>query len=81
MALTRGIDLDPARRALAQALVGFAHQLNSRIVAEGVETASELNALRALGVEAAQGYYLARPMPRENALKLFEDEAPAARVA
>ncbi len=81
MALTRSVDLDPARRALAQALVGFAHQLNSRIVAEGVETASELNTLRALGVEAAQGYYLARPMPREDAVKLFEGGAPAVLVA
>jgi EAL domain-containing protein (putative c-di-GMP-specific phosphodiesterase class I) len=63
MSLTRGIDSDPARSALATALVAFAHDIGSQIVAEGVETAAELEALRILGVECAQGYYLRRPMP------------------
>lgn len=79
--LTRSIDLDPARRALALALVGFAHQLNSFIVAEGVETASELKTLQALGIEAAQGYFLARPMPCDEAVRLFRNGALARLVA
>jgi EAL domain-containing protein (putative c-di-GMP-specific phosphodiesterase class I) len=81
MTLTRSIDLDPARRALALALVGFAHQLNSFIVAEGVETASELKTLRSLGIEGAQGYFLARPMSCDDAAQLFQNSALAARVA
>jgi EAL domain-containing protein (putative c-di-GMP-specific phosphodiesterase class I) len=71
MGLTQNIDLDPARRALASALIAFARDTGSRIIAEGVETASELATLRALGVENAQGYFLGRPMPLENAMKLF----------
>jgi EAL domain-containing protein (putative c-di-GMP-specific phosphodiesterase class I) len=63
MVLTRGIDSDPARRALAAALIGFAVNTNSRIVAEGVETQAELTALRQLGTDAAQGYFLQRPQP------------------
>lgn len=63
MALTRDIDQDPARRALASALITFAGNTRSTIVAEGVETAAELHTLQQLGVTAAQGYYLGRPTP------------------
>ena len=59
--LTRDVDVDAPRRALAAALITFAQQTGSAIVAEGVETASELRTLRALGVTAAQGYHLGRP--------------------
>lgn len=61
MALTRGIDADPARRALATALVHFAEDIDSVIVAEGVETTEELDVLRSLAVRCAQGYLLGRP--------------------
>lgn len=63
LALTRGIHHDPARQALAEGLVGFARRLGATIVAEGVETLSELNSLKRLGVGAAQGYFLGRPGP------------------
>jgi len=63
LALTRGVDTDPARRALTGALVGFAAEQGAALVAEGVETAEELATLRALGVGFAQGYYLGRPAP------------------
>jgi EAL domain-containing protein (putative c-di-GMP-specific phosphodiesterase class I) len=79
MDLVRNIDLDPARRALASALISFARDTNSSIIAEGVETASEFAALQALGVEQVQGYYLGRPMPLENALAWVEPAAAQAR--
>lgn len=59
--LTSGIDLDPVRRALARALVGFAAETGAKVVAEGVETADELEVLRDLGIRFGQGYYLGRP--------------------
>ncbi|MYZ47082.1 EAL domain-containing protein [Rhizobiales bacterium L72] len=71
MALTRNIDRDPVRRALASALVAFARDTGSTVVAEGVETESELAALKTLGIDRAQGFFLARPMPLENAIGLF----------
>jgi EAL domain-containing protein (putative c-di-GMP-specific phosphodiesterase class I) len=71
MALTRNVDLDPARRALAAALISFARDTNCMIVAEGVETASELQALRAIGASAAQGYFLGRPQPFESVAGLM----------
>ena len=70
--LTRNIDLDPARKALASALVVFARETGSRIIAEGVETASELSVLREIGIAKAQGYFLGRPMPFADAVKLLD---------
>ncbi len=81
MDLIRHIDIDPARRALASALIGFARDTDSIIIAEGVETASEFATLQALGVEQVQGYFLGRPMPLENALRSVEPSEAAARVA
>jgi EAL domain-containing protein (putative c-di-GMP-specific phosphodiesterase class I) len=63
ISLTRGIDQDRKRRALASALIAFAKETHIEIIAEGVETAAELATLQQLGVSQAQGYHLARPAP------------------
>jgi EAL domain-containing protein (putative c-di-GMP-specific phosphodiesterase class I)/AmiR/NasT family two-component response regulator len=63
MSLTRDVDRDPGRRALAAALISFADETGITIVAEGIETAGELEALSALGVRYGQGFHLARPAP------------------
>ena len=68
ISLTRNVNADPARSALAEALVHFGAATKAQILAEGVETAEELERLRELGVNCAQGYYLGRPMPIEEAL-------------
>jgi EAL domain-containing protein (putative c-di-GMP-specific phosphodiesterase class I)/DNA-binding response OmpR family regulator len=70
LSLTRGVDTDPARRALTSALVQFARDTGARLIAEGVETRPELETLRDLGVGWAQGYHLARPQPLPEALAL-----------
>ncbi len=61
ISLTRGIDSDRPRRALSFALVAFARETQSTIVAEGVETGAELRVLRDIGVTHGQGFLLARP--------------------
>jgi len=63
ISLTRGVDGDRARHALASALTSFAAEIGATIVAEGIETREELEALRTLGVTHGQGYYLGRPGP------------------
>jgi EAL domain-containing protein (putative c-di-GMP-specific phosphodiesterase class I) len=60
---TRGIDLDPVRRALAQALVSFAHDTGAEVIAEGIESADELDTVRELGIPYGQGYLIGRPAP------------------
>ena len=61
VSLCRGIDSNGVRRALARALTAFGQEVDKMVVAEGVETESELEALVELGVTHAQGYLLGRP--------------------
>ena len=66
VSLTRNIDSDAGRRALAVALIRFAAETGSEMIAEGVETPGELEVLRNLGVNKVQGYLLGRPAPFEQ---------------
>ncbi len=72
MSLTTGVDTDVVRRSLASALVGFAKQTGAKIVAEGIETETELEVLSELGVPLGQGYLLGRPADLATAMALFE---------
>jgi PAS domain S-box-containing protein len=63
MALTRHIDRDDGRRALASALCDFAGNLGAQVIAEGIEEQQELDELLGLGIEYGQGYLLGRPGP------------------
>lgn len=58
-----GIDADPARQALVAGLVHFARETGTALVAEGIETTTELEVLRGLGVELGQGFLLDHPSP------------------
>lgn len=79
ISLTRNIQDDLARHALAAALVHFGRETKSEILAEGVETAAELEALRELGVETAQGYFIGRPMPCADACLLVAKQQISSR--
>lgn len=61
MDLTRGIDRDRPRRAIVGAVVALCRDLAIDVIAEGVETADEMAALRNLGVTLMQGFLFARP--------------------
>ncbi|MBX7443358.1 MULTISPECIES: EAL domain-containing protein [unclassified Arthrobacter] len=59
--LISGIDTDPGQMALGAALLKFAQHTGARLLAEGIETPSELATLTRLGITAGQGYLLGRP--------------------
>ena len=61
--LVQEIDRDRNRQALVRALVAFAHEVGTEVIAEGVETRDELAAVQDAGVSLAQGFLLARPTP------------------
>jgi EAL domain-containing protein (putative c-di-GMP-specific phosphodiesterase class I) len=61
LSLTQAIERDSGSRALTSALVGYADKTGTVIAAEGIETESELETLRELGVNQGQGYFLGRP--------------------
>jgi EAL domain-containing protein (putative c-di-GMP-specific phosphodiesterase class I)/response regulator of citrate/malate metabolism len=60
--LTRDIDRDPIKRALASSLVAFSGDIGSRLVAEGIESEAELATLVDLGVPWGQGFLIGRPV-------------------
>jgi EAL domain-containing protein (putative c-di-GMP-specific phosphodiesterase class I) len=63
ISLIRKLDRDWSARALTAALIRFARETRSRIVAEGVETESVMQVLRELRVDKAQGFLIGRPGP------------------
>jgi diguanylate cyclase (GGDEF)-like protein len=56
---------DQASHAIVSAVVDLAHNLGLTVVAEGVETVRQHHEVAALGCDACQGYYFARPMPAD----------------
>ena len=61
MQLIRDIDQDSVRQILVEAALQMCRKLNIRVIAEGIESLGELQALRDMGVELFQGYLLAKP--------------------
>ncbi|WCK54550.1 GGDEF domain-containing protein [Aneurinibacillus sp. Ricciae_BoGa-3] len=61
MALIRNVDIDPIKQALLETFVKFANKVKCKIIAEGIETESELETLINLGVDYGQGFILGRP--------------------
>lgn len=59
--VTRGLRGDRTRHALAATLVALAREIGSVVVAEGIETRGELEAVRECGVTHGQGFHLANP--------------------
>ncbi|MFY9586961.1 MAG: EAL domain-containing protein [Actinomycetota bacterium] len=61
VSLTHGIEHDPARQALASSLLAFSARIGAAIVAEGIETERQLDALNVLGIGFGQGMLLGAP--------------------
>jgi len=78
----RGLPSDQDDTAITQAVIAMAHSLGLGVVAEGVETVEQLELLRKLGCDQAQGYLLGRPVQASDlAARLSLEPSPATRVA
>lgn len=58
---------------IVKTVVEMAHGFDLKVVAEGIENIETLHALRDLGCDIGQGYYLARPMPQEAFIRWLEN--------
>jgi EAL domain-containing protein (putative c-di-GMP-specific phosphodiesterase class I) len=58
-----GCGTDAVQTDLCRTIIDLGHRFGCTIVAEGIETATELTALREMGCDLGQGYLLGRPMP------------------
>lgn len=61
MELIRNIDSSASRRAILKGIIAMCNELDLTILAEGIETEAEANALQEAGVHLFQGYYFAKP--------------------
>jgi len=60
---------------IVKTIISLAHNLSMQVVAEGVESQEQLDQLRSLGCDAAQGYFFSRPVRSEVLMNLIEKEA------
>ena len=73
----RDLETEEDARAVVQAVIGLAHALDLRVVAEGVETAGQRDILRAMRCDELQGYFYAKPMPADMLLAWARGDKPA----
>ena len=77
MQILRGLDGDPRRRTIVAGVTRLARDLGITVVAEGVETPGEAEALRNIGIDLMQGYLFARPAFEALPAVAWDGGAPA----
>lgn len=58
--------IKPNYQKMIEKLISLAHDLNIKVIAEGVETKEQLNILKSMNCDIVQGYYLSKPLERED---------------
>jgi EAL domain-containing protein (putative c-di-GMP-specific phosphodiesterase class I) len=83
ISIIQQVDVDPSRQALVEAMLAFCARVGAVVIAEGVEEPGELVSLLELGVQFAQGWFLARPGAPELVLPILSSppEPPAVVLA
>lgn len=76
--LIRNIHSEEKDKRVVQTLISLAKKLRYRVVAEGIETAEQLSAVREWGCDEAQGYLIAMPMTSEQLLTWFSTDCGTA---
>jgi EAL domain-containing protein (putative c-di-GMP-specific phosphodiesterase class I) len=66
MSMLRAMSADPTGHEPVSSFIGLAFDIGAMVVAAGVETEQEVETLRRLGIDHAQGNHLARPGPIPN---------------
>ena len=67
-------DFDARAKEIIRSIVDMSKRIGVHTLAEGVETAEQLNFLRNIGCEKAQGYFIGKPLPYEQCMQHLRDE-------
>ncbi len=70
----RDLEVDQDDRAIASTIILMGHNLRLKVLAEGVETASQLELLRKMGCDMVQGFYFSQPVPAEQMAELLRQQ-------
>jgi EAL domain-containing protein (putative c-di-GMP-specific phosphodiesterase class I) len=73
------IDIDDA--AIVSSIIGLAHNLRLKVIAEGVESEEQLTYLREHGCDWVQGYYFSEPLTAEDFCELLKKGKPLFSVS
>lgn len=76
MSFLRDFDRDERTKHIIYHIVAMAHDLGLKVVAEGVETQKQVDFLREVHCDLAQGFFYARPLPEAEFVKLVDDASP-----
>ena len=79
-AFISNMESDPENREIVRTIIMLAHNLGLKVVAEGTETEEQINLLKQLNCEMAQGYFFSQPADAQAMLKLLAGN-PGARAA
>ena len=71
----RGIETNPANRAVIDAIIALGKSLNLELVAEGIETEADWRYLQERGCQLGQGYHFSRPLPAPELRQLWDRQA------
>ncbi|MEW6109111.1 MAG: GGDEF domain-containing phosphodiesterase [Nitrospirota bacterium] len=63
ISIVRGIDKNILKQELIKAIMGLSKEMNSTVIAEGIETEEELKTLKHIGISVGQGFLFAKPAP------------------
>ncbi|MFZ2633160.1 MAG: EAL domain-containing protein [Desulfosalsimonadaceae bacterium] len=85
ISFVREVTHDPGCAAIAKTIIALAHNLDLRVIAEGIETEGQLSYLRAQHCDEMQGFYFSKPLPcrdleqllREGRILVFPKEGNA----
>lgn len=70
------LDSDITNQIVVESTIEMAHQLNRKVVAEGVERPEEIALLQRMGCDQAQGYLIAKPMPLTSLIETISTKKP-----
>jgi diguanylate cyclase (GGDEF)-like protein/PAS domain S-box-containing protein len=63
---------DPHNREISRTIISLGHTLGMQVVAEGIEEVEQLEFLRRAGCDEGQGYFISKPLPKEEFLAFVE---------